>query len=56
MSLELIDMLELFNACAEGKGKMVEVSTMAVPCSINGERLFMDISSPSIANMGGKKL
>ena len=49
-------MSEPSKACTLGKAKNAGVSKMAVPCStIKCKRLFIDISSTSIAGMGGKK-
>ena len=53
MGLQLIGMFKSCKACALGKAKKERV---AEPCSIiKGERLFIDISSSSMASMGGKK-
>ncbi len=42
--------------CALGKARQNNVSKKAVPRSTNkGERLFIDISSPSTKSMGGKQ-
>ncbi len=42
--------------CALGKARQANVSKKAVPRSTNkGERLFIDISSPSTKSMGGKQ-
>ena len=56
MGLQLTGTFKFCKACALGKDKMAGVSKMAVPCSmVKGKWLFIDISSPSTASLGGKK-
>ena len=56
MDIHLIGMFKPYKACALEKAKSSGVSKIAIPCSIiKGKMLFLYISSPSTAIMGGKK-
>ena len=56
MGLKLITTFEQCEECVLDKVRKGRVSKMAVPHStVKGERMFMNISSPSTTSMGGKK-
>ena len=56
MGLQLTGMFKPCKDCALTEAKKNGMSKMALSCSmVKGKRLFIDISSPSTATMGGKK-
>ena len=56
MGLKLTGTFEPCKACALEMDKKFGVSKIATPCSTGrGKMLFIDISSQSTVNMGGKK-
>ena len=56
MGLQLTNMFKTCEDCALGKAKKAGVSkTSAANSTINGERIFIDISSPPTVSTGGKR-
>ena len=56
MGLKLTGMFRTCKACALGRAEKANVSkTTILHSMIKGKRLFIDVSSPSTASMGGKQ-